>query len=78
MISRDISSDGVFLETNDPLPIGNVVDLNFLVSLNESNSYFKNKVVNISTSGMVIRLAEQGFAVRFDKEHKISEFIQQT
>lgn len=75
LISRDISSDGVFLETSEPLPIGTEVDLNFLVSLNELNSYLKNKVVNISTSGTVIRADEQGFAIRFDKQHKISEFI---
>jgi hypothetical protein len=75
LISRDISSDGVFLETTSPLPVGTEVDLNFLLSLNKLNSYLKNKVVNISTSGKVIRTDEQGFAVRFDKQHKVSEFI---
>ena len=75
LISRDISSDGVFLETGDPLPVGTEVDLSFLVSLNELNSFLKNKVVNISSSGKVIRADEQGFAVRFDKQHKVSEFI---
>ena len=75
LISRDISSDGVFLETGDPLPIGTEVDLSFIVSLNELNSHLKNKGVNISTSGKVIRADEQGFAVRFDKQHKVSEFI---
>ena len=77
LISRDISSDGVFLETTNPLPVGTEVDLNFLLSLNKLNSYLKNKVVNISTSGKVIRIDEQGFAVQFDKQHKVSEFIQQ-
>jgi len=75
LISRDISSDGVFLETNDPLPIGTKVDLSFFISLNKLNSYLKNKVVNISTSGMVIRADEQGVAVKFDKQHKVSVFI---
>ena len=75
LISRDISSDGVFLETTNPLPVGTEVDLNFLLNLNELNSGLKNKVVNISTSGTVIRADEQGFAVRFVKQHKISEFI---
>jgi hypothetical protein len=75
LITRDISSDGVFLETIDPLPIGTEVDLSFFISLDELNSYLKNKVVNISTSGIVIRADEQGFAVQFDKQHKVSEFI---
>ena len=77
LISRDISSDGVFLETSDPLPVGTEVDLNFLLSLNKLNSHLKNKIVNISTSGTVIRTDEQGFAVQFDKQHKVSEFIRQ-
>ena len=77
LVSRDISSDGVFLETSNPLPVGTEVDLNLLLSLNKLNSYLKNKVVNISTSGKVIRIDEQGFAVQFDKQHKVSEFNQQ-
>ena len=77
LISRDISSDGVFLETGDPLPVGTEVDLNFLLSLNKLNSHLKNKTVKISTSGRVIRADEQGFAVQFDKQHKVSEFIRQ-
>jgi len=76
LITRDISSDGVFLTTNNPLPIGTKVGLNFLLSLHELNGNLKNKVVNISTSGWVIRTDEQGFAVQFDKQHKVSAFKQ--
>ena len=74
LISRDISSDGVFLTTNNPLPVGTIVDLNFLLNLDELNGNLKSKAVNISTSGMVIRTDTQGFAVQFDKQHKVSAF----
>lgn len=78
LISRDISSDGVFLITNNPLPIGTRVDLDLLLRLNELNSNFKDKLINISTSGEIIRIEEGGFVVRFDKHHKVSEFEQQS
>jgi hypothetical protein len=76
LFSRDISSDGVFLTTNNPLPIGTKVDLNFLLSLDELNGNLKNKVVNISTSGRVIRSEEHGFAVEFEKSSKVSQLNQ--
>lgn len=77
LLTRDISSDGVFLTTNNPLPIGTRVDMNFFLSLNKLNSNLKDKSVNISTSGKVIRADREGFAVQFDKMHKVSEFVQE-
>ena len=76
LISRDISSDGVFLETTSPLPVGTEVYLNFLLNLDKLNGYLKNKAVNINTGGKVIRTEEQGFAVQFDKHHQVSAFKQ--
>lgn len=74
LVSRDISSNGVYLTTERPLPVGTKVDLDFLLNLNELNGELKDKSVNISTSGKVIRTDEQGFAVEFDKNHKVSPF----
>jgi len=72
LVSRDISSGGVYLTTERPLPVGTRVDLDFLLIMNELNGRLKDKSVNISTSGKVIRTDEQGFAVEFDKHHKVS------
>jgi hypothetical protein len=74
LFTRDISSNGVFLKSNNPLPIGTMIDLNFLLSLNELNVDSANKAVTINTSGIIIRTEEQGFAVQFDKQHIVSEF----
>jgi hypothetical protein len=71
--SRDISCDGVFLETTNPLPIGTKVDLNLLVSHQEINSHLKNEKTNISTSGKVVRANEEGMVIEFDKTHKVSQ-----
>jgi Tfp pilus assembly protein PilZ len=76
LFSRDISSDGVFLATDNPLSIGTKVDLNFLLSLDELHGNLKNKVVNISTSGRVIRSEQKGFAVEFEKISKVSQLKQ--
>ena len=73
LTSRDISCDGVFLETNNPLPIGTNVDLNLLLNQHELGSQTKDKRINISTSGKVVRVSEQGMVVFFDKQHKVSQ-----
>jgi hypothetical protein len=75
LLSRDISCDGVFLETNNPLPIGTKVDLNLFFSQHELSNKSKDKRINISTSGKVIRTDEQGMAVEFDKLYKISNLM---
>jgi hypothetical protein len=67
LISRDFSSDGVFLTTNSPLPIGTTVDLIFLLSPHELNINSNKKKVHICTSGRVIRKEERGFALEFKK-----------
>ena len=71
--SRDISCDGVFLETNNPLPIGTNVDLNLLLNQHELVGQSKKKRINISTSGKVVRASEQGMVVEFDKLQKVSQ-----
>ena len=74
LLSRNISCDGVFLETNNPLPIGTKVDLNLLLSQHELSNKSKDERINISTSGKVVRTSEQGMGVEFNKLHKVSQF----
>ena len=76
LLTRDISCTGVFLTTSNPLPIETRVDLDFLINQNELESgSSKDKRINISTSGKVIRTDEQGMAVEFDKLYKISNLM---
>jgi hypothetical protein len=76
LLTRDISCTGVFLTTSNPLPIETRVDLDFLLNQNELESgSSKDKRINISTSGKVIRTDEQGMAVKFDKLYRISNLM---
>ena len=75
LLTRDISSTGVFLTTSNPLPIDTMVDLDLLLNQNELDSgSSKDKRINISTSGKVVRTNEQGMAVEFDKLYKVSNW----
>ena len=71
LFSRDISCAGVFLVTDNPLPIGTSLDLNFLLSQHELVD-IPQEGININASGRVIRTDEQGMAVEFDKQCEIS------
>lgn len=73
ILSRNISCDGVFLETNNPLPIGTKVDLNLLLNQHELSNQAKDEIIKINTSGKVVRTNEEGMAVEFDKLHKVSQ-----
>jgi hypothetical protein len=72
LFSRDISCAGVFLVTDNPLSIGTSLDLNFLLSQDELRSESNAERIKISTSGKVIRTDDQGMAVEFEKQYKIS------
>lgn len=76
LLTRNISCSGVFLTTSSPLPIDTRVDLDLLLNQNELDSgSLKNKRINISTSGKVVRTNGQGMAVEFDKLYKISKLM---
>jgi c-di-GMP-binding flagellar brake protein YcgR len=74
LLSRDISCAGVFLVTDNPLPIGTSVDLNLLLSQHELGGDSNDERLNISTTGKVVRTDEQGMAVQFAKLYTISPF----
>ena len=73
LLTRDISSAGVFLTTSNPLPIDTRVDLERWLNHKEVViGSPKDERSNISTSGKVVRTNEQGMAVEFDKLYKVS------
>jgi hypothetical protein len=77
LLSRDISYNGVFLVTDNPLPIGTSLDLNLLFSQHELDSNSKDERIEIIASGKVIRTDDQGMAVEFDKIYKVSHLKHQ-
>jgi hypothetical protein len=75
--SRDISCDGVFLETSNPLPIGTRVELNLLLNQLELSDQSIDEKIKIYKSGKVIRSNDQGIAIEFDNHNKVSQLKQQ-
>lgn len=73
LLSRDISCDGVFLETKNPLPIGTRVELNLLLNQPELSDQSIDEKLKIYKSGKVIRSNDQGIAIEFDNHNKVSQ-----
>ena len=73
LLTNNISSEGAFLRTTNPLPVGTNIDLNFLLSQEELSSNTNDQKINIWTSGKVVRTDEMGMAVEFEKLYKVSQ-----
>ena len=73
LLSRNISSAGVFLVTNDPLLLGTNVDLGLFISQKFYHNEKRGKIV-INTRGTVIRNDKLGMAIKFDTKCQISPF----
>ena len=77
LLTRNISSEGAYLTTNNPLPVGTNMDLNFFLSQQGLSKDSKDKKIKIWTRGKVIRTEEGGMAVRFEEQSKVSQLEQQ-
>ena len=73
LLTNNISSEGAFLRTTNPLPVGTNIDLNFLLSQEELSNDTDDQKINIWTSGKVVRTDEMGMAVEFEKLYKVSQ-----
>ena len=73
LLTDNISSEGAFLRTTNPFPVGTNIDLNFLLSQEELSNNTNDQKINIWTSGKVIRTDEMGMAVEFEKLYKVSQ-----
>jgi hypothetical protein len=67
LYTRDISSDGAFFHTGEPLPMNTKVEMTIYLPLGGS---LKSR---LDTLGTVVRSDSQGMAVRFDARYQISE-----
>jgi hypothetical protein len=65
LYTRDISSDGAYLCTDDPLPLDTPVELTFYLPVQQE---IRSK---IHTNGRVVRSEKEGMAVRFDSKYQI-------
>jgi len=72
-ISTNICSEGVFFKTEKPLSVGTDVKLDIIFPLNKFNN-LRGKISRIKVSGKVIRTDQQGMAIFFDKNYKISSY----
>ncbi len=73
LFSHDISSEGVFLLTDNPLSLNTMVNIGLFLPQVLFNKK-KGRKTMISTTGKVVRTNENGMAVSFDRPCQISNF----
>jgi hypothetical protein len=72
LLSLDVSSAGVFLLTEKPLPPGSKVAVDLLLKQKFNQPDEKENTVTINASGTVIRINGRGMAIAFDERHEIA------
>ena len=70
LTTRDISSDGAFLNTDMPLPEGTKIKLELSFSIKKSKT-FQHITSLIKLSGMVARSETEGMAVCFRRNYRV-------
>ena len=69
LMTRDVSMNGAYLLTPEPLPIGTKVNVDVILSLGSlAPSETRNAL--IQASGAVLRTDSEGMAIRFDENSK--------
>jgi c-di-GMP-binding flagellar brake protein YcgR len=71
LITRDISSGGAFLMTENPLKEGTDVKVDIVLSLFKNRTKAREKTTRIDVSGYVTRTEDEGMAVCFNRKFKI-------
>ncbi len=75
LMTKDVSSDGAFLYTSQPLAEGVFVRMEFLIS----SEMFRYQArasgrAKVGVKGKVIRVDSDGIAIGFDSKYKITNF----
>ena len=75
LTTKDVSSDGAYLLSSQPLPEGASVKMEFLLSLDALRKLAGEKGrAKIRVKGKVIRVDSNGAAIRFASKYKITAF----
>ncbi|MBW2604860.1 MAG: hypothetical protein JRE28_11195, partial [Deltaproteobacteria bacterium] len=74
LITSNICSGGAYFKTKKPLSVKTDVKLNIILSLDKFKNV-KGKMSHIEVSGSVVRRDQQGMAICFDNEYKISPYL---
>lgn len=73
-MTRDISSGGAFLMTDDPIAVGTDVKMDIVLSFMKVRTKKEEKKTHIDISGYITRTEDIGMAVCFDKQYSISPY----
>lgn len=71
LLTTNISTSGVFLQTDHPMPIGTEVILNIVHFMNCWKRHDEENNVT-KVTGYVLRVDEIGMAIRFDKDYPVN------
>lgn len=69
--TTDICAGGAYFRVDQPFPVGTEVDINIILPLDELKR-LEGKRALINVSGIVIRATDNGMAVYFDEDYKIT------
>ena len=70
LVTRDVSMSGVYLVTDEPLPVGSKVNVDMILTLGGRKKEDAQQAW-IKASGKVLRTDKQGMAVSFDDQSRI-------
>ena len=70
---RDLSSDGAFLYSSHPLPVGTIVKMEFELTPEAFQTLAIEKGrARVRVKGKIVRSESQGIVIRFDGNYKIT------
>ncbi len=72
LLSRDLSGDGAFVFTKNPLPVNAMVRLNLIMDIKSLGDPAQRQYSLIKVQGTVNRSESAGMAICFGNEFKIS------
>mgnify|MGYP006299735119 CR=1 FL=1 len=73
MHTRDISSNGAFFETGQPLTVGTRLQVNLFLKFGQGP---RRQETHVQVMGTVVRTTPAGVAVRFGEDFQISPLLQ--
>lgn len=73
LTTRDVSANGAYFKTLEPLPVGTKVEVDLIMKVGEVRSAGARPAW-IKASGAVYRVDAEGMAVRFDQDCQMLPF----